>query len=92
MRQAQQGTSQDTNRQCGGRFTIKSTLPFDPTEKNNALDAAQVYTLLELTGIDMNGRIPHMVDKVLKAGKEGIRASTPTHDTVPPRMIGAGMV
>jgi hypothetical protein len=92
MRRAQKDTSQATDRQRGGRFTIKSTLPFDLIEKNNSLDAAQVYTLLELTGIDVSDQVRHMVEEALKAGGQEARATTPTHATVPPRMVGSGMV
>jgi hypothetical protein len=92
MRRAQKDTSQATDRQRGGRFTIKSTIPFDPIEQNKALDAAQIYTLLQLTGIDINGQVQHMVEEALKVGGQEARATTPTHATVPPRMVGSGMV
>jgi hypothetical protein len=92
MRRAQNKTSQDADRQRGGRFTLKSTLPFDPIEQNRPLEAAQVYTLLQITGIDINGQVQHMVEEALKDGGQEIRATTPTHTTVPPRMVGSGMV
>jgi hypothetical protein len=92
MRRAQNTTSQAADRQRGGRFTFKPTLPFDPIEQNRPLEAAQVYTLLQITGIDMNGQVQHMVEEALKDGGHETRATTPTHTTVPPRMVGSGMV
>jgi hypothetical protein len=92
MRRAKKETSQATDRQRGGRLTIKSTLLFNPIKQNNALDASQVYTLLELTGIDINGQVQHMVEEALKVGGQEARATTPTHATVPPHMVGSGMV
>jgi hypothetical protein len=81
MRQAQKETSQDTDSKRGGRFSKRPTLPFDPTYQNIVPDAAHVYSLLKLTGIDINGQVQHMVQEALKEDSHELRASTPTHDT-----------
>jgi hypothetical protein len=74
------------------RFTSKPILSFDPSDKNDALDATKVYTLLDITGIDVNAQVQHMIEEALKAEEEGVRPSTPTHDTMPSSLVDAWMV
>jgi hypothetical protein len=56
------------------------------------MDATKVYTLLDITGIDVNAQVQHMIEEALKAGEEGVRPSIPTHDTMPSSLVDAWMV
>jgi hypothetical protein len=48
--------SQATDKKHEGQFNDKPTLPFNPSNNNEVLKATQVYTLLDITGIDVNVR------------------------------------
>jgi hypothetical protein len=48
--------SQATDKKHEGRFNDNPTLPFNPTNNNEVLKATHVYTLLDITWIDVNVR------------------------------------
>jgi hypothetical protein len=57
MKRAHQGMSQPVEKKRGGTFSAKSTLPFNPDIKEDELKVSHVYSLLEITGVEINTQV-----------------------------------